>query len=115
MPHLFTPEEASKKVPEVRRIVSEIVEMKKKLGGESLDESGRESLMDKMTIQASKLAEQGIELKDLEIGLVDFPAKRFDEAVYLCWRLGEPEVLYWHGLNEGFRGRKPLKPKTDSV
>lgn len=115
MPHLFTPEEANKKVPEVRKIVSEIVELKKKLGDESLEESGRESLMDKMTIQASKLADQGIELKDLDIGLVDFPAKRFDETVYLCWKLGEQEVLYWHGLYEGFRGRKLLKPETDSV
>ena len=115
MPHLFTPEEANKKVPEVRKIISEIMELKKKLGEESLEESSKVSLMDKMTLEASKLAEQGIELKDLEMGLVDFPAKRFDETVYLCWKLGEPEVLYWHGLYEGFRGRKLLKPETGSV
>lgn len=115
MPHLFTPEEANKKVPEVRRIVSEIIELRKKLGDKSLEESGRLSLMDKMTIQASRLAEQGIELKDLEVGLVDFPARRFDETVYLCWKLGEPEVLYWHGLYEGFRGRKLLRPQLGTV
>lgn len=40
--------------------------------------------------------------------LVDFLARRGREQVYLCWRLGEPEIRHWHGLHEGFAGRKPL-------
>jgi hypothetical protein len=51
----------------------------------------------------------GVEVKDLEQGLVDFRARRGGEVVYLCWKLGEPDVLHWHGLHEGFAGRKPLQ------
>jgi hypothetical protein len=50
----------------------------------------------------------GVQIKSLEEGLVDFPARRGDEEVLLCWKLGEDEVGYWHGLDEGFAGRKPL-------
>ncbi len=50
----------------------------------------------------------GAEVKDLELGLVDFPAEREGETVLLCWRVGEEEIGYWHGLEEGFAGRKPL-------
>jgi hypothetical protein len=50
----------------------------------------------------------GAEVKDLELGLVDFPAEREGETVLLCWRVGEEEIGYWHGLEEGFAGRRPL-------
>jgi len=50
----------------------------------------------------------GCVVKDLDHGLADFPARRGHEQVYLCWRLGEPEIRHWHGLQEGFAGRKPL-------
>jgi hypothetical protein len=50
----------------------------------------------------------GVLVKDLDRGLVDFPALRGDEEVLLCWQVGEDEVAYWHGLEEGFAGRKPL-------
>jgi hypothetical protein len=51
----------------------------------------------------------GCVVKDLDQGLVDFPARRGDETVLLCWRLGEASIRYWHGLKEGFAGRKPLE------
>jgi hypothetical protein len=47
-------------------------------------------------------------VKDLDRGLVDFPALHRGEEVLLCWQVGEGEVAYWHGLEEGFAGRKPL-------
>lgn len=47
-------------------------------------------------------------VKDPDEGLVDFPALRGEEEVLLCWRLGEEEVAYWHGTEEGFAGRRPL-------
>ncbi len=50
----------------------------------------------------------GCLVKDLEIGLVDFPARRDNETVYLCWKLGEERIGYWHRVEEGFAGRKPL-------
>lgn len=50
----------------------------------------------------------GAEVKDLDTGLLDFPARRGDDVVLLCWKVGEPEIEYWHGVDEGFAGRKPL-------
>jgi hypothetical protein len=47
-------------------------------------------------------------VKDLDTGLVDFPALHKGEEVLLCWQFGEDEVTHWHGVDEGFAGRKPL-------
>jgi hypothetical protein len=56
----------------------------------------------------ARIHEAGALVKDLDEGLVDFPAQRQGADVLLCWRLGEDEIGYWHGLDEGFSGRKPL-------
>ena len=50
----------------------------------------------------------GCLVKDLDTGLVDFPTLLRGDEVYLCWRLGEPGIGFWHGVDEGFRGRKPV-------
>lgn len=50
----------------------------------------------------------GVQVKDLDIGLLDFPCVVDDQIVLLCWKLGEENIRYWHSLDEGFRGRKPL-------
>lgn len=55
-----------------------------------------------------EIQEMGVQVKDLDIGLIDFPAIWRGEEVLLCWKLGEPEIAWWHGLEEGFRGRKPI-------
>ena len=55
-----------------------------------------------------RLAEWELELRDIATGLVDFPAVLHGEAIYLCWRLGEPEVAYYHSRTEGFGGRRRL-------
>ena len=55
------------------------------------------------------LAQLGLVVRDLDRGLVDFPAIRDGREVYLCWRVGEAEVGFWHGLEEGFAGRQPLE------
>jgi len=60
-----------------------------------------------------ELRELGVEPKGAIEGLVDFPCEMDGRLVYLCWRLGEPEVLYWHDLESGFGGRQPLT--ADSV
>lgn len=54
----------------------------------------------------------GIQVKDLDTGLVDFPAVVAGEAVLLCWRLGEPAVGFYHGDADGFAGRRPIPPDT---
>lgn len=56
----------------------------------------------------NELQELGIELKDLARGLVDFPSLREGEVIYLCWMNGEDDIEYWHDLDSGFAGRRPL-------
>lgn len=55
-----------------------------------------------------ELGELGVLVKDLDTGLVDFPSERDGEAVLLCWRLGEDEVGWYHGYDDGYTGRRPL-------
>jgi hypothetical protein len=52
--------------------------------------------------------EMGCEVKDIDQGLVDFRAQRDGRVVYLCWKLGEPQISWWHELDSGFAGRQPL-------
>jgi hypothetical protein len=56
----------------------------------------------------SKIIETGCLIKDLDVGLVDFPALLRDKEIYLCWKLGERRIEYYHGIEEGFAGRKLL-------
>ncbi|MBD0349124.1 MAG: DUF2203 domain-containing protein [Thermoleophilia bacterium] len=56
----------------------------------------------------ARIEERGVLIKDLDAGLLDFPAQHGGDEVLLCWRVGEPKVAWWHGLDEGFAGRKPL-------
>jgi len=58
--------------------------------------------------EVERLSSEGIVLRDVETGLVDFPATRDGRLVYLCWRLGEDRVGYWHDVDTGFPGRRPL-------
>ncbi len=50
----------------------------------------------------------GVQVKDLDIGLLDFPCIVGDEVILLCWKLGEKSITHWHGTDEGFAGRKPI-------
>jgi len=68
-----------------------------------------EALAEDMKRRISELEDFGVVVKDLEYGLIDFPADRYGEKVLLCWRYGEPEVSFWHRESEGYNGRKLLK------
>ena len=61
------------------------------------------------------LEETGVLLKGLDQGLLDFPSKRFDEDVWLCWKEGETEIKFWHDMNSGFNGRKPITVSDESL
>lgn len=70
--------------------------------------SRRESSAVRFKDAVEKVQSHGCVLKDLEIGLIDFPTLYRGEEVYLCWKLGEDGIAYWHGVSEGFRGRKKI-------
>ncbi|MEW6588155.1 MAG: DUF2203 domain-containing protein [Thermoproteota archaeon] len=61
------------------------------------------------------LENTGVVLKSLEEGLLDFPSKRFNEDVWLCWKEGEKEIKFWHEKDVGFMGRKPLSVSDESL
>ena len=63
---------------------------------------------DALQTAIKQLQDWDIELKDLERGLVDFPALREGRMVYLCWEVGEPEIAFWHETDTGFAGRQPV-------
>ncbi|HEV2445899.1 MAG TPA: DUF2203 domain-containing protein, partial [Candidatus Sulfopaludibacter sp.] len=68
----------------------------------------RESAAGRLRAVLEEIQETGCLIKDLDIGLVDFPTLLRGTEVYLCWKLGEEAIGYWHGVDEGFRGRKPI-------
>ncbi len=81
-----------------------------KARGNGGGEHGKNLFMDESKIHLSmeKIKEWGILIKDVDTGLVDFPSMRHGREVYLCWRLGEPRVAFWHDVDSGFAGRQPL-------
>lgn len=124
--HLFTPQEASKLLSDIKPKIKELIEKKKVVaklhkeiekynlfGFRTAEVAGKaaelDALVEDMTRKVSELEDLGVEVKDLDYGLVDFPAERYGESVVLCWRYGEPEVAFWHKPSEGYNGRKSLK------
>jgi hypothetical protein len=67
-----------------------------------------EELVEEINQRLAKINEWGIELKGLDEGLIDFPSERDGRTVYLCWKLGEDTIEWWHELDTGFAGRQPL-------
>ena len=110
----FTPDEANGLLPRVRALMSKAAEHQRRLqdrqrqetGGEvnpEIEEHQREA---RMCIET--LHQLGVHVKAIEHGLVDFPALRNGEYVYLCWKVGEPRVEWWHGLSAGYAGRQRI-------
>jgi hypothetical protein len=127
----FTPEEANQALAQVRPLAERMVEHRRRLlsatarratlvsqiqgNGGGITPSDLAELEVEVDRQASalqrcvdKLGGLGVQVKDLDAGLVDFPSLRDGEDVLLCWKVGEEAVEHWHGLEEGFAGRKPL-------
>jgi hypothetical protein len=71
----------------------------------------RDHLADTIKTALQRIGATGCVVKDLEVGLLDFPALINNEEVYLCWRLGEERIRFWHRQDEGFAGRKPIDPR----
>ncbi len=68
----------------------------------------REKAIRRIKDSLAEIDATGVQVKDLDVGLLDFPCKVDGEVLLLCWRLGESTITHWHGTNEGFSGRKPI-------
>jgi hypothetical protein len=79
------------------------------LGTLGEEQRALDTLASRLATAAREFEATGCILRDLDAGLVDFPFRaRGGVTVFLCWRLGEPEIAFWHGLDEGYAGRKPI-------
>ena len=68
----------------------------------------REKMIQKVKDSLAEIDAAGVQVKDLDIGLLDFPCEVEGRTVLLCWKLGEKGITHWHGVSEGFAGRKPI-------
>ncbi len=132
MQRFFTLQQAEKVLPGVEAAIREAISLKTEyeraeaewhgfsqriavMGGVRMDraqameqKNRREAAAGALQQAVEKTQEFGCLVKDLDIGLIDFPTLFQGEEVYLCWKLGESGIRFWHGVHEGFRGRKPI-------
>jgi hypothetical protein len=132
MSRRFTLEEAEGLLPEIEKTLREAISHKSEfeqaegalqainqrvimLGGVLVDRQAvyqdklrRDQSGELLKAAIEKIQEFGCVIKDLDIGLIDFPTMFRGEEVYLCWKLGEAGIAFWHGTQEGFAGRKPI-------
>jgi hypothetical protein len=132
VPRRFTHAEAERLRPRIGELLARAVELKAAyqqagqafqaittrimlLGGIAVDRAEAAAARDRRDRAANELKaavesihETGYIIKDLDMGLVDFPTTYQGREVYLCWKLGEPSIAWWHGIDEGFAGRKPI-------
>ena len=114
-----------KKFNYVKKLKSEIMKFEHELSNDmsssnSLEEFSRlkqklNSVVTKFYQSIEDLESTGVVLKGLEDGLLDFPAKRFNDEIWLCWKEGETEIKFWHEKNTGFMGRKPISVSNETL
>jgi hypothetical protein len=127
----FTPEEANAELEQGRPLVEQLVagraehvaalERQEELAGKIRGNGGgippaelaeataeADAIARRLAKLVDEIGEHGAEVKDLDTGLIDFPALRGGETVLLCWQLGEDEIGFWHRVDDGFAGRRPL-------
>lgn len=132
---LFSLREAERVRVQLEPILIEAIESRRKLGdldeklgrlAERIQRSGglmvsyedaaklrieRNSVEENVREALERIHSTGCIVKDLEVGLLDFPARIEGEDVYLCWKLGEDRIRFYHRQDEGFAGRKPIDPR----
>jgi len=132
MPRRFSLREAESLLPQVSRLIQEAVSLKSACheaeealqalsqkvmlyGGIIVDrqralgvKQRRDSSLEKLKSAVERIQETGCLVKDIEKGLVDFPTLFRGEEVYLCWKMDEPGIRFWHKVEDGFAGRKQI-------
>ena len=126
MERTFTIAEANRLIPEIenhlyeiRRGKTVIIRTKSEiqkasshaaLGGGSTDGLHYVQALEQISQHLHEIQEMGVHIKDLERGLCDFPFQKEGRIVYLCWKLGEQDIRYWHEVHSGYSGRQPIEP-----
>ena len=123
-PRFFTVAEANALLPEVRQLVKEMLAARQEVldlqpqlwpevekaatngGGKTVSKATRQIIIIQNILHT--LDAWGIQVKDVNIGLIDFPARYEDRTVLLCWQYDEPSVQFWHEVDAGFSGRKRI-------
>jgi hypothetical protein len=123
-PRFFTVAEANALLPEVRQLVKEMLAARQEVldlqpqlwpevekaatngGGKTMSKATRQIIIIQNILHT--LDAWGIQVKDMNIGLIDFPARYEDRTVLLCWQYDEPSVQFWHEVDAGFAGRKRI-------
>ena len=130
MPQYFTRDEAEMLLPKVQRLLNQALTLKAEFeqakavldnttreimarGGMAIDtgrllqtRQTRDTSATELGAVLERIHEHGCLVKDLDMGLLDFPTLYAGREVYLCWKFGESRIEFWHGVDEGFRGRK---------
>lgn len=119
----FTVEEANEMLDNIKPLIEEMMSLKKKLDAKGFDIFSHQYLggsgpngmgafpeeMERLITILKKLTNDGVMVKGIDRGLVDFPHLRNNgEEVYLCWKYGEGDINYWHTIPDGFSGRRKL-------
>jgi hypothetical protein len=116
----FTVSQANSALPYVSRVVEDITQVYARIielrrgadkpgGPESDTEKEYETTMDRLSELVDELHAVGVELKDFELGLVDFPATHDGRDVLLCWKRGETDIGHWHEIDAGLAGRQSVR------
>ena len=114
-----------KKFNYAKKAKAEVVKMEQQLTSEmpptisleeyTINKRKLNSSITKFYQSIEDLENTGVSLKGLDEGLLDFPAKRFDKEIWLCWKEGETEIKFWHEKDTGFMGRKPISVSNESL
>ncbi len=132
MPRFFTLAQAERALPGVEKALRDLLRFRQEyqqadaefreftrnimmMGGTQVDhtrinaiQSRKEQSLAALKRRFEEIQESGVLIKDPDAGLIDFPTLYNDQEVYLCWRFGETAIEFWHGVEEGFRGRKKI-------
>ena len=126
----FTLKEANRSLPLVSRIVADIVaahnaatmlqaKLESSPNQQPKDAAGSEreleQKLERLQALVDELTEVGCELKDYSMGLIDFIGRHQSRDVYLCWKLGEEQIAYWHEMNAGYAGRQPVSTLKEAA
>jgi hypothetical protein len=124
MSQYFTLEEANQALIIIRPLMDEVQSIRQKIMStqpeawtaieKSVGNGGSRALsqivqdFEKLDALVHQILDMGVLIKDVNIGLLDFPALRNEQEVYLCWQHGESNIAYWHEVDAGFAGRQPI-------